>query len=334
MQIRTIDQGELLRRMEAELQAPIGSDEAFAGCLRRELGALGNTTRRVLLDLVTARLGRVGAADRDRILSVVQQLETLGDITRGPGGRLAAGPLRLVTVREGAEYLVLGCHSRKALCEGSGGLDLVTQGSLRRLRVTAEALPATKQRVAELAGRFVSAEQWSGCDREPVADSAWLERLTARLDSLPTSVPCVWERVQAYVPTQEVDQQFRRWKDLSKATENPALVRSRQPGGWFSYGWLRSEPSNLLALSKQEALRTMFALDRTARAPLRLPSKEQGAGVELSLTALLPFPEYRLVVSHGEPIPGDGPPLRFRVPKEAWEQLASALQERLGLELP
>jgi hypothetical protein len=335
MAIRAIAAADVRDRLVSALGGDVGSEEVVAECLRRELGALGSTTRRVLVDRVWARLQIIGVTEREEVVRLVQQLEASGDVTRGPGGRLAAGPLRAVAVREGAEYLIVGCCSLEELLGDGLEARALTRGGLRRLSIAPSERQTFETRVADLGGRVITSEQWSGCDREPIADAAWIDRLNARVLNLPRPVPCAWERQQAYVPNQAEPIQFRRWKAASKVG-SPALVRAKQPGGWFSYGWLvgDGESQSLLELSKHEAMRTLFALDRAAGAPLELPSEKVEKGVVLSLTALLPYPEYRLIQSHGEQLAGAGYPLRFLVPLESWTPLARSLNERLGLELP
>ena len=263
-----------------------GSDTTSAAHLADELRAhllsLGSAPRASLQRRVARLLAPVGAVDGAQLEEVCRTLERRGDFLGAPGGVVAAAPLRLVETG-GGRWLVVGCLPtvlvRKALPAAT-----VTVGVGRAALASSSEGASVKEAVESLGGRLLSAEEWAGLSRTPAADGAWLEDLALRLDgegALPKAgLVTRWDEAFAYRARGEEGGPLR-W-ERALATESASLLRARQAGGWFAYGWgsLRGPneaPHPFVELTRDEARRTERALDRAAGVPRALSfSTEQG----------------------------------------------------------
>lgn len=302
-----------------------GTDALRAELLRTELAALGEAPRRWLVERVAARCGE-GSADAVR--AVLQRLEAQGDVCAGPGGVVAAAPLRLVQIREG-RWLALGTVPTERL-ETALQVD-VARAVLRR--GSGSYLQAG---VAALQGCVVTLERYTGLLREAAADAGWLAALAERsrgAEEVSAGFTPTWDACQRYLSLAEVPEQRRRWRS-SNGMEG--LVRARQAGGFWAHalwGQDRHGTPRRLLLRGDEALRTQFALDRQAGAPLQLQAVRGAGGYELVLDARLPVAEYRCVLACCERIESGatGAAPRGWLREEDLPGLSRLLQERLGI---
>lgn len=319
MKLRRIDAAELAARDHRTLGARPVDPAYLAEFARAELAAEGTTVRRVLADRIERVVAPGDDQVRDRILDTLRDLESIGDLVRAPHGRVAPAPLRVVTLGPGTYALAAGLASR-ALGQVLG-VELARTVGLRRVTVEPEAQGAFAAAVSAFGGQTISVEQWSGCDREPEADEAWLARVDA---SATAASPGSW--TDAYRPSPPVMEQARRWVRESRPE---GLVRRWNPGGWWSYGWITS--AGLCApLTRDEALRTAFALDRRADAVLMMQVTREPDCVAVSLP-LLPRAEYRALLAIASAQTSVRGVTTARVPEGDWPRLRKLLEDRTGM---
>src|SRR5262249_25109234 len=132
--------------------------------------------------------------------AVLDELIDRGDVTEGPGGRLAAAPLRAVWLRPG--HLVLFGTIPTCLLTTAPPPAHWTAGVGRSVSAPSEIDLA--EAITSLNGLVVSAERWSGLDRAPAAGADWLAELDGWLaqgaespEALQSGVAGPW---QAYRP--------------------------------------------------------------------------------------------------------------------------------------
>lgn len=319
MKLRRIDAAELAARDHRTLGARPGDPAYLAELTRAELAAEGTTVRRVLTDRIERVVAHGDDQVRDRILDTLRDLESIGDFVRASHGSVAPAPLRVVTLGPGTYALAAGLASR-ALGQVLG-VELAPTAGLRRVTVEPEAQGAFAAAVSAFGGQTISVEQWSGCDREPEADEAWLARLAASATAVSSET---W--TEAYRPSPSVKEQARRWV---RESQPEGLVRRWNPGGWWSYGWITTKRT-CASLTRDEALRTTFALSRHARCPIELQARLEEE-VAVFVVPLLPRAEYRLILASCSITRTQGSPSIARVPLSAWPSLRTLLASRLGV---
>ena len=344
-----------------------GSDTTSAAHLADELRAhllsLGSAPRASLQRRVARLLAPVGAVDGAQLEEVCRTLERRGDFLGAPGGIVAAAPLRLVETG-GGRWLVVGCLPtvlvRKALPAAT-----VTVGVGRAALASSSEGASVKEAVESLGGRLLSAEEWAGLSRTPAADGAWLEDLALRLDGegalSKAGLTTRWDEAFVY-RTRRGEGGPLRW-EKADVTESASLLRARQAGGWFAYGWgsLRGPneaPHPFVELTRDEARRTERALDRAAGAPRALsflpeqgvvastgaspsdspppPSPGTDAREGLLWMALdvgLPAAEYRFLLALADARDEDGRPLRLGFSAAGLARATGMLKERLGIDV-
>lgn len=337
MKMQVLPSAEAERRLRARCAGadPIQTIEGLAELCRAEAAALGPCLRRVLADHICARLRAVGGIPTERIQDVIHRLEEQGDLLAGPGGYVAAAPLRAIRAGPGHHLLL-------------GGIDSVTLGAalgaaispsvLRRLRSEPTGDEGLAGTITGLGGRVLSIEAWAGLERTPPADAAWLavldERLHDPLESIAAAeavlAPVVGE-IEYYVAGEN------RWRRIGTAAGS-LLVRARQPFGWFAYAWLASKPADpqrreALRLSRDEARRTQFALDAGAGLPLPLRLESAGAAVRLYIQAPLPYAEYRFLLGFAERSAWEGLPICYSLAAADVPRVSACLMQRLGIRI-
>lgn len=314
---------------------PVQTVEGLAELCRAEAAALGKCLRRVLADRVCALLRPVGGIPTERALDVIRRLEEQGDLLAGPGGYVAAAPLRAIHAGPG-HHLLLGGIDSVALGAALGVA--ISPSVLRRLRSEPAEDAALAGAVADLGGRVLSIEAWAGLDRTPPADAAWLATLEERLHDPIESIaaaeavlaPAVGD-LEHYIAGEH------RWRCLSAASGSP-LLRVRQPFGWFAYAWVASGSTapqlrEALRLGRDEARRTQFALDAAAGQPHRLRFEGTGTAARLHIEAPLPYAEYRFLLGFAERSGWEGLPIRYSLPAVDVPRVSACLAQRLGVRI-
>ena len=253
--------------------------------IREEIHAAGPISRQWLHERVVTRSDR----PRDEVSDAVEDLLRAGDLLSGHG-RVGPAPLRAVPLPDG-EALLLGARPGRWLSVET------TDGLPRRVKSIPE--EATEVRLAA----------WTGLDRTPTADAAFLgdlERRDVEDDDLDWSDAYEWR-----------DGRFR------PDPENAGLWRLRMPGMWFRYAWFDEQGQRPLTAS--EGLRAAFAIARgTGGTTVAVDTAD---GVVTIKLPRLPRPEYRLIVACAL----RGTDWTWRVPSARWPEVRDTLAQRLGL---
>ena len=307
---------------------------AMAEALRCELSARGVASGRSLCERAQSLLQPLATLDLARIRETLEELAASGDATSGPRGMFAVAPLRVIRLSPGC-YAVHGTLPTSHLRRSLPFNDL--EGGVSRYAIVADDQETgLVNAVARLGGLVLSSRRWAGLDRVPPAGPEWLEELSHRLDedrspagTLDEGLVTSW---QAYRPDVGGPQR-QRWRSSEAEDVLPCLWRARHEYGWWRFAWTSGTSpgsSPYTRLTRDEACRTQFALDREAESSLAALLRKGQHEVELEVDAFLPRAEYRLLTTLGKRVETDGPP-RYLVPIAAWDEAATSLQERLGL---
>lgn len=341
MRLRLILPDEAAPRSWVQAGEPFepGSPAHIADELRAHVLALGSATRASLVRRVAQLLQPVCAVEEARVDEACRALSRRGDIMGGPGGRVAAAPLRLVEAH-GDRLLVIGSLPTVTLRRLLPGAE-VSPGVGRTARIPAESRAGLREAIQGIGGRWMPAEEWAGLLRTPHADAAWLEDLAQRLssegESSGAALTTRWDDTSVYDPAFDGDP-ARRWQRRA-TTETPGLVRAKQAGGWLAYGWgvLRGAnelPRPFVGLTRDEGRRTEYALDRAAGRPRSLVVEVDHGLWWVALDPLVPAAEYRFLLAMAEERREDGWPVRLGFTGDAWGRARAMLEERLGILLP
>ncbi|MCB9797534.1 MAG: hypothetical protein H6741_33000 [Alphaproteobacteria bacterium] len=314
--------GERLR--ETLCVAP-GSDEGLCAMFRAEIHARGQAPRAATIERVERMVGPLLELETGRLATLCDALVREGDLVRAPGGILWATPLRVVPLPGGVARLFSSVPTPKLA---------------HVLERRPEALGATRSvaweesmeaSVAAFGGRVLSPEVWAGLDRTPLADHAFLEHLDQRLE---------WESDPPSSLERDGPLDWRGW---APDGDRPGWRRDA-PGArlwWARTGlrghrraWTRGEGSPahaaFIELSFDDADRARFSLSRIAGASqaLRVELVDGHAMLEVPW---LPRPEYRWLSLQAEFAGDAAQAMRWRLPKEALQQVTDMLRQRLGL---
>ncbi|HEY7307836.1 MAG TPA: hypothetical protein VH643_00615 [Gemmataceae bacterium] len=334
MAVVSSDNQQLRDRAAALFGLDFRSPAALAEALRCELSARGMASGRSLCERAETLLQPLAALDTARVREVLEQLAASGDATSGPGGMFAAAPLRVV--RLGAGRYALHGTLPTARLRLSLPLKDLEGGVTRYATVAADQETALADAISRLGGLVLSPRRWAGLDRVPPAGPEWLEELSHRLDqdrvpagALDDGLVTPW---QAYRPDVG-GPPGQRWRSAEAEDAHPGLWRARHEYGWWRFSWTGGRSPGSAPhtrLTRDEARRTQFALDRQAGSSLAVVVRKGQNDVELEVDAFLPRAEYRYLTTLGRRVEADGPP-RYLVPIGTWEEAAATLQERLGV---
>lgn len=337
MKITTLTPDALRSRIASD-GAALGanvSDDALRDVLRGELRALGAGLRRTLIDRLVDRVAVEGddrSALRERLGELLEGLASSGDVYVGAGGLVGAAPLRAALVSDTLALLV-GSASTVWLRRNLAAVS-IEAGPIRRAQIAPGERSAFENALSAHGGTVTTVTRWAGLDRVPREIAAWRAELAERFDGAAHHdrfEPGDDVRIYMADPLEPVA--ARRWKFPAKLASKPSprLERHRRPGGWFAYAWVIGE--TLHPLSRDEGLRTSYLFDAEAGAsrPLRTSTFEESVFVDLD--AMLPSPEYRLLLGVGTRVDDSNAPRRWRVPMTAWPELRRALAEGLGIRI-
>ena len=306
-----------------------------AEMLRSELAARNVSTRRALCGRVVGLLEPMGPVNMDDIKDQLSVMEKIGDITGGPGGRVAAGPVRMVKLGSTRHQLfgAVDYHYAASVFAES----VLTPGQNRFLTVKGDDLELFQQKIDVLGGIALSPERWAGLDKTIAAGPEWLQNLDKRLlhepiaaGSLDRDTNGEW---RTYRPETADQMQNRRWAKEDIAGEG-CLWRIWHERGWPIHAWtsgLSPKDTSFIRLTGEEASRTMFALDREAEIPLPHDLSEKDEKTIFKLGGFLPGPEYRFLATRGEYMGKSGEYFCFQFEPDAWAESAGVLSERLGI---
>jgi hypothetical protein len=313
-------------RLAATVGREPTSDEGIAEILRMEVHARGQAGRAMTIERVVRLLDPLAELDIARVEGVADSLVREGDLVLAAGGLLCATPLRAVPLPDRRARILASAGS--ALLRRVLGDDLTSSGFRRTMSWADE----SAERVAAVGGCTVSPERWAGLDLAPIADTAFLARLDARLE---------WEPERAGSLDREEALGWRGWS----ATANPPrwtsaagarLWMAKTRFRWRRYAWTAAgeSPSSapFVTLSSDQADRARFALMREAGTGFQIASTPMDAGVALDLPAWLPVAEFRWLSLRGEPMRSEGGRTRWHVDSSTAAEVCDLLAARLGLQ--
>lgn len=305
--------------------------DGVAELLRAELSARGSCSRRALCERVFSMVTPFASISIDLVQSVLAELAARGDVTAGPGGILAAAPLRAVDIGAG-RFKVFGSLPSKPLlavdtsATGKPGIDRV---------VSFDGTDAGPRAVSSLGGVVLTPERWAGLDRVLPAGEEWLNVLNRRLDQEGELAGARDEEIadewRAYLPEAETEQR-RRWK----AGIHPAstLWRARQQRGWQTFAWSAGgspRDTRSLPLTGDESARTMYSLNLRAAISATIHGRPIGDYVEFECDLFLPRAEYRYLTTFAERLAGNDKRAMYHCPATVWTVLTETLASRLGI---
>ncbi len=309
---------------------PRTDERALAELVRGELTARGTVRRASLQAAVCAFLGDGDGAHADRVADLLERLEQVGDMVYGRAGVIAAAPLRVVR-RGGGRYLVLGAPPTREL-ERVLAVGGVAAGLPRTLALSAEAMEAFERTVVS-AGALLSADGWAGLERVAYGRE-WLEILEdGRDEPHEGPVPVDWSQRQVYLADPSEAVEARRWVRDPDA-KNVGLVRAWREDRRPVYGWVRADaPETVQRLTRDEGLRTRFALDVTRYAGMTLHARHGGDGISFVCGVWLPRAEYRYLACVAEAVERTATGVSVRCGLDAWPDVVRVLSGRLGLKV-
>jgi len=209
--------------------------------------------------------------------------------------------------------------------------DIGSQVSMRRATGCGEGFIGA---LNEVGGLALTPHRWAGLDRTPPAGAEWLsilgdelEHLGAEAGSLPSECG---DDLGCYDPRTRM-LHHQRWVKPS-AEGSAQLWRCRHERGYWVYLWTGGtapSESPYLRLSRDAALRTMFALDRNAGYSIELEANDEQEWVAIDVGCMLPKAEYRFLMTFADRCGGEG--FRYRVLVGLWPQVSSILTSRLGV---
>jgi len=329
MNIHTLKDDQLQRTAATSWGEGLSSDNAIAEALRAELSARKTALRRSLCRKVVELMAPVRNVKLESVRRVLDQLERDGDATAGDGGLIALAPIRAIKLGDDA-YLLAGGPETARLKE-TFGCDIGPQMSMRQATGCGKGFFGA---LNDMGGLVLTPHRWAGLDRTPPADVEWLAILDAELEhlgadanSLPSECGEDW---RGYVPQARVLHRQRWAKPSAEGTAQ--LWRCRHEHGYWVYLWTGGagpSESPHLRVSRDAALRTMFALDRNAGYPIELEASEEQEWVDIDVGGMLPKAEYRHLMTFAERCGVEG--FRYRVLARSWPQVSSMLTSRLGV---
>ena len=324
-----------LRKLAAESYADaFTGDEIVVEALRVELAARRVANRRSLCERVCSQLAPVHEATPETVRATLEALEKARDATPGPGGFVAASPVRVIPIGAG-RFRLFGTLSSSYLRRVLGVA--VRPSSWGRLAEPLDAV-AFAGAVERIGGAVLPPERWAGLDTVLPAGPAWLEGLSEELENLEpgdgvTSIGADGEW-RVYRPLARGEVSATRWYRAAPGDEG-RLWRTKTESGWFEYAFTGGgEPKAGLGLRLRvdDALRTQFALDRKSGCPQSLRIERAGTRTLLELTVFLPRAEYRYLATLGEPASDTSGKRVLAFQTSVWDAVEGTLHERLGVE--
>lgn len=303
-----------MRMSRAEAPSVEASRDGLAELVRAEVHARCWTPRSSVVSRLVRALDGVVAVDADAVREVCRELERVGDLQLAPGGNLVATPVRAVALDESRWRIFASASSATLDARLAGEWSRV--GVRRVRRAIAAELRAS---VEGLRGVVVPPTQWSGLDRAPVADAAWIAALMRRQAESAPDGSLEW---RAWV--------LHEGRYTWRRSEEGRLWRARHPELGWRRAWTSGESpasTRYARLDADEEARTRFAVAREAGAPIAMQWESRDDVATLTIDGWLPRAEYRHVALYGEMDVGGV----WRIEPEHRSALAQVLSVRLGL---
>ena len=335
MKISIIHEDVLLERIADIWGDDLSLPDLAAEMFRSELAARTISSRRALCNRVMGMLTSIRAVDLEDLKTQLFLMEKIGDVTSGPGGKVAAAPLRAVKV--GADrYQLFGTVDYRHLTSIFTQSE-ITPGENRFLVPKNDDLEFFRQRIDLLGGLSLSPERWAGLDKIGAANTKWIQNLDERLENYPIAAGSLNRETngewRTYRPEKKDQPQNKRWaKDQGNGRGQ--LWRIWHQRGWPIHVWtkgLSPEKAFFTRLTGEEASRAMFALDKATDMPIPYVVSEERGKTIFRLGGFLPGPEYRFLTTRGTYSGKSGDYYCFQFDPGIWTETAKVLSERLGI---
>ena len=308
----------------------------LAESIRSELSARMTSSRRALCLRVKETLSPISDVTLERIKEVLEDLESHGDVTKGPNGYVASTPLRLVDLGD-YRYRVHGSWPSRSLRSSLPVNELVE--GVCRFAVIEEGKQDDLFLVVDgLGGLILTPERWAGLDRIFPAGSEWLGNLDLQLSVSPklhgTYDARIMDSWRAYQPQDEGPQR-NRWP-ANPDDSSSKLWRAKDERNQWLYVWTDGgspTDSNCLRLFSDQASRTIFSLDAEASNSVMVNIVEDGVLTVLLFDCFLPHAEYRYLITMAEKLERQEgqPSYCYTVRTSVLAKVRQMLKERLQL---
>lgn len=307
--------------------------DLVAEILRNELAAQKVCSRKTLCNKGAALAEPIQKTSVDHVKEVLTELESNGDVTKGMAGLIAASPLRAVKVGPD-RYRLHGCVPARILKQTFIGMELFW--GINRMLVVEDDNADISEKVQSVGGILLSPERWSGLNRTPVADGKWIASLEFLLENQKIHAGALDDGIndgwQCYLSEEPRKAQNLRWKKSDAG--GGKLWRGWHERGWYVFAWTNGEsPSNAacLKLNSDQAIRSMFALDRDGDNPVPISVNKENKQIIFRIAGFLPISEYRYLTTLGEYKGKYSNYFCFNLPSNIWEEVSQKLEERLGI---
>lgn len=238
-------------------------------------------------------------ARRGEWRGALSALRDAGDLVESAGGHWSPSVTRLVDLPGGGTLLVGGLPTS---CLPLAGNELAMHGPFRHLgnppKLLREMLPAE------------SLASWA---KLPAAAlDHWAHELIEAIDLQPYT-PSSAEVFEFYRPAERTlgTPQFKRWVPTAGSTTGKLLARRRRFFGYHDYRVVAVRSGAIVAsneLPRDSVRRLMYALDHSARNPVRVFFEERDGRTVWRFLSELPRPEQRTFSAFGTlRIPEDRP---------------------------
>jgi len=303
MELSLIEKSQLQEITKQYYGDPSSSVSMLAEAIRTEMLARLISSRRALCLRVKETLGPVSDFTFERIKEVLEDLESQGDVTKGPNGYIASTPLRLVDLGD-YRYRVHGSWPSRLL-RASLPITKLVEGVYRFAVIEEGKQIDLSLVVDDLGGLILTPERWAGLDRVLPAGSEWLENLDLQLRVSPrlpgtydADIIDAWRGYQAQIDTPH----WKRWS-AKPVVGSTKLWRAKDKRNQWLYIWTgggNPTDSNCLRLFPDQAGRTIFSLDAEDSSSVIVNIIEVGALTDLLFDCFLPHAEYRYLITMAE----------------------------------
>ncbi len=306
-----------------------------AELLRNELAARRVSSRRGLCQKIAELMESFCPVELSLIKEQLSSLERIGEITPGPGGQVAAAPLRAVKLADN-RYQLFGTVNYNQLTSGFSGSNL-SAGLSRIITLNDNDLSKLGEVLDSLGGLELSPERWAGMDKVSIADEVWLDELNCRIGREPRPAGSLdhvtLNEWSVYQPDRKVVLQKARWQKQNNSKKG-YLWRTWHERGWPIYVWTAGnspDEDEFVRLSGDDAGRAMFALDRSVGAAISCKITAKNEETHLEIGGFLPRAEYRYLAIKGEYAGKNGDYFSFIFETSVWSEVCETLKKRLGI---
>ena len=318
------------------LSQALKGQDLLAEMLRNELSARRVCSRRVLCSKVAAMIEPLQHTDIEELKEILAELESRGDVTKGPLGQIASSPFRAVSIGKGW-YRLYGCIVARQLIQAFSDAEL-SFGVSRQL-ASSEDDESVSTKIMDLGGIVLSPERWSGLTKAPYADGEWLvslglllvnQNISISVGGLDNGINDGW---QAYRPKEQNKAQNERWQKFGQ-DDDGRLWRGWHERGWYVFAWTSGKSPSVtpcIKLSSDHTRRTMFALDREVGNFVLSSFSKENDRVFFKIAGFLPVAEYRYLSTIGEYTGKQGNYYCFSMPSDTWPKTGQIINDRLGI---